>query len=83
MFKARIGLLGNEELNQVAEMEVTLEEEKEETFARFKYQQFCKQYFQKGHTGTFSKDPLKEPLLIKEHEVDRVVSMLIKRKNII
>lgn len=73
-FKARIGLLGDENINAVAELELVLEEETEETLARFKVSKYAKNNFQKGQTAEFTKTPLKEPLLLKKHELDRLVS---------
>ena len=40
---------------------------------RFKWKDYAKDNFLKGHTDQWTKDALKTPLLFKKHDIDRIV----------
>ena len=72
IFKARLGLDGMEEVNQITEIELALEEERDKTLSAFLFQKFAKN-FRSGASANFTKDRLQSALLPKKHSVDELV----------
>ena len=77
-FKARIGLVGSSEEanNEIDELELMPAKEFEATLKQFKLAKFCKSNFTAGQTFQHSKEPLKEPLIPKKHDIDKSVSVI-------
>jgi hypothetical protein len=73
-FKAQIGLGGSEGFNEVAELELSLAEERDATLSQFNFVKFAKENFQHGATPYHTTEHLRHPLLHKTHDVDKLVS---------
>ncbi|KAI0233257.1 Myosin-VIIa [Lamellibrachia satsuma] len=77
VFKATIGLLGEERVSEVSEVELAITEERDETLSSFQYKKFAKQYFIGGNSSVFSTEALSSPLLPKTHKVDKMAAMAV------
>ena len=73
-FKAQIGLSPMEGFNEVAELEMALEEERDATLTQFNFAKYAKEHFKKGQTPNFTKEHLQNPLIPKKQDVDKLVS---------
>ena len=77
-FKARIGITSTSEecSREVCELEMSLDVEKEATLSKFKFAKFMKENFliaTATDSESFTREPIKQPLLSKKSEVDRLV----------
>ena len=62
-----------EQLNEVQEVELQWEEEREETLVQFKMSKFAKNHFSGGATLAHSTDMIRTPLLAKQKDIDKMV----------
>lgn len=86
-FKRRIGLASDadevESSRELSELAMPVDIEREATLSRFKFSVFVKNHFNQtdGASGSasFSKEPLKQPLLTntKKNEIDRMASVSV------
>lgn len=86
-FKRRIGLASDadevENSRELSELAMPVDIEREATLSRFKFSVFVKNHFNQtdGASGSlsFSKEPLKQPLLTntKKNDIDRMASVSI------
>ena len=75
MFKAHLQMDGLEEINQITEIEIALEEERDYTMQSFLFNKYAKN-FQGGATANFTRELLPCALLPKKYEVDEMVCVM-------
>ena len=75
-FKASIGLSGPEAVAETTEVDLVMEKQYEATLKGFQYEKFARKNFKDNQSPSFSKQPIRGPLLAKRHDVDKLVSIL-------
>lgn len=75
-FKKRLGLIPGDEPNGIEEITAPVASydiERDATVNKIKFDKFIKSSFQTKTSPVFVKNPLTQPLLVKNNEVDRLV----------
>lgn len=79
-FKSRLGLGGLDGIAETKEISIAVDWEKDATISTFKFSKYAKQHYIANNTHKWQNTPLKEPLLQKSNDIDRIVCSLQLRK---